>query len=108
MVFGAVATGSMNPDDAASTAGSISMKGCTPMDVASAAAIGIMVVAVATFEAISDSAVTTMQTTMIISTGGHPPRNESRAPAHLEKPLDSSVSASAKPPPKRIKTSHGM
>src|SRR5262245_37760271 len=98
----------MNPDDAASTAGIIKKYGCTPMDVASAAAIGIIAVDVATFEATSDSSVTTMHTATIISTGGHSPTNESRAPAHLEKPLASSASASANPPPKRISTSHGI
>src|SRR5215212_1418922 len=98
----------MNPDDAASTAGIIKKYGCTPIEVASAAAIGIIAVAVATFDATSDNSVTTTQMVTIISTGGQPPTNESSAPAHFEKPLDSSTSASAKPPPKRISTSHGI
>src|ERR1051325_3515330 len=98
----------MNPEDAASTAGIIRKYGCTWIDTASAAAIGIIIVAIVTFEATSDSSVTTTQIVTIISTGGQPPTNDSSAPAHFEKPLDSSTSASANPPPKRISTSHGI
>src|SRR6185503_5117371 len=97
----------MNPEDAASTAGIIRKYGCTPIEVAIAAAIGIIAVAVATFDATSDNTVTTTHIVTIISAGGHFPTNASSAPAHFEKPLDSSASASANPPPNRISTSHG-
>src|SRR5688572_19042970 len=98
----------MKPDDAAITAGIIRKYGCTPIETASAATIGIIAVAVATFEATSESAVTATQRPMIISAAGHLPTNASRAPAHFENPLASSISARANPPPNRISTSHGI
>src|SRR5687768_1448023 len=74
MVLGGVAIGSMNPAEAAKPATSISSTGGCPTDCASAAEIGIIMVATAVLEASSLSTSTVTASPRQITTVGNPPR----------------------------------
>lgn len=106
MVFGAVATGSPNPNDAATAALSKKPKGSAPTALASTANTGIIIDAVAILEANSLSKVTILNTTSRINTIGSVSRLSIWAPIHLARPLWSKPLARANPPPKNRSTPH--
>ena len=108
MALGAVATGSMKPTLAASTAGNISSAGSAPTAIAVAARIGISSTAVAVLLAISDSSTTPPTMPSSSSGKGRALRPESPCATASLRPEDWKAVASAMPPPNSTSAPQGI
>ena len=105
--MGAVATGSMKAQDAATAAGPSSDAGATPTVIANAPRIGARVVIVATLDVSSVRNRTSATTTMMKNSGGRALSASRLSPIHFDKPVRDTASPSAIPPPNRTRTPHG-
>ena len=108
IAFGAVATGSMNAQEAEIAAGIISSSGGMPVPIAAAASTGMSSVAVAVLEVISVRKVTVRQMTRISTNTGNAARPPSPCPISCDSPLAVNAVAMQIPPANRSSMPQGI
>src|SRR5262245_36451082 len=108
MALGGVPTGIMKARLLESVAGIISSAGFIPLALAVAARSGIRMFAVAVLLVNSERNVMEKHNVTMIASGGQSRSPLARLPITFDKPEDSKPAARHSPPPKRMRTPHGI
>ena len=107
MALGGVPTGSMKARLSASVAGTSSSKGSIPIPGATAPRIGMIVAAMAVFEAISVIITTIATSATTTQTVGRLPRPDTLCPNQASSPVEDTAAARLRPPPNSSSTPQG-